>query len=300
MISYPLTPPAGLGPSHVKFTDVDVVGANESPFDGSQEIQQWPGQWFELEVALPPMIRRTVLAGQWLGFLGALHGKVGTFTMGDPLGTGPMGSALGSPVAASSLTLANAIGQRVSGVVTLAFPLPLPPGIAAGTPLTLAAVPFDSSFNGSFTVATLYPAWSGNTAYWAISYAQAGADSYVGEGGSATFPPPLALNPSRASQLYTSAWIPNQNGVLLRGDYLQVQPAGAPARLHKVLTDVNSDGGGNAAIDIFPTVRETIPAGTPLILTNPVGTFRLAQNRRDWDTEKNKTVAISFKAREAI
>jgi hypothetical protein len=61
-----------------------------------------------------------------------------------------------------------------------------------------------------------------------------------------------------------------------------------------------TDGGGNATLDIFPAIRETPAAGTPLILTSPQGAFRLAENRRSAPAKKNKTFTFSMKCREAI
>lgn len=90
-----------------------------------------------------------------------------------------------------------------------------------------------------------------------------------------------ATNISGANKLVSAAWIPNQSGVLLPRDYLQVQAAGAPQRLHRVMTQtpINTDGGGNATIDLFPPIRETLASGTTIVLLNTVGTFRMTQNR---------------------
>ena len=61
-----------------------------------------------------------------------------------------------------------------------------------------------------------------------------------------------------------------------------------------------SDGGGNATLDIFPNLREAPIAGASLVLVNPIGAFRLAENRREAAAMKTKTFSFAMKCREAI
>ena len=207
-IAYPLSPPniAGLGPQTVKFSMVDLVGETVSPFTGGQQEQQWPGNWFEIEVTLPPMLRAQ--AEQWIAWLGALHGKFGTFLMGDYNARTPQGTALGAP------TIAGA--GNVNGM----------------------------------------------------------------------------------SQLVTNGWTPG--ATLKASDYVQVTASGQPQRLYKNLLDATADVSGNMTIQIFPNIRETLSAGTPIITANTAGTFRLAENLRTWSLDRMKVYGISFKAKEAF
>jgi hypothetical protein len=106
--TYPLTPPTQLGPQQCKVRMVSVVGETISPFTGNQQEQQWPAQWFELDIALPPMMRAPNLAVRnadkrytaelWASFLAMLGGKYGTFLQGDPNAKTPAGVATGTPV----------------------------------------------------------------------------------------------------------------------------------------------------------------------------------------------------------
>jgi hypothetical protein len=105
-------------------------------------------------------------------------------------------------------------------------------------------------------------------------------------------------NQSGSNQLWTAGWTPNQAGALLAGDYIELP--GTPPRLHQATTNTPTDGGGNATIDIFPSIREVPTPGMGVLTALPVGTFRLAQNRREWDADKTKTFTIALKAREAI
>lgn len=101
-ISYPLSPPAitGIGPEDFSMTELNVVGESDSPFDLSQEIQQWAGQQWQIEFNLPPMLY--VQAEQWLAFLGSLFGKYGTFLIGDYNRPTPQGAMSGSPLGSGS------------------------------------------------------------------------------------------------------------------------------------------------------------------------------------------------------
>jgi hypothetical protein len=85
------------------------------------------------------------------------------------------------------------------------------------------------------------------------------------------------------------------------GDYIQVTAPSSPQRIHKVLQNAASDGFGNVnALEIFPSIRETVPDGTAIVVTNCKGTFRLQENSVSWKVDKNKVYSISFKAKEAI
>ena len=109
-IAYPILPPAitGIGPMDFTLTEVNVVGETESPFTLGQQEQQWPGQAWQLELNLPPMLYAQ--AEQWIAFLGLLFGKYGTFLMGDYNRPTPQGPMSGSPVVS---------GSNVAGVNSL-------------------------------------------------------------------------------------------------------------------------------------------------------------------------------------
>jgi hypothetical protein len=104
-IGYPLTPPAALKPQDVTMRMVNLIGETVSPFSGSQNEQQWPGQWFELEAVLRPMLRVDYEAV--VGFLGALNGKYGTFLFGDRNAKTPQGMATGTPLVNGAVAALN-------------------------------------------------------------------------------------------------------------------------------------------------------------------------------------------------
>lgn len=85
---------------------------------------------------------------------------------------------------------------------------------------------------------------------------------------------PLVMGASQTGQsLVTDGWTINTSGLLLKGDYFQIQN-----RLYRVLNDVASNGSGVATLDIFPRLRESPADNDTLLFNSCVGTFRLADN----------------------
>jgi hypothetical protein len=102
--------PSGPSAKQIDFSANDTVGETSSPFTRQSQIQQWSGgDWWEVNVSLPPM--RLQRANQWIAWLMALRGKANVFQLGDPLGRFPLGNASGAP-------LIN--GVHAAGITTIA------------------------------------------------------------------------------------------------------------------------------------------------------------------------------------
>ncbi len=97
------------------------------------------------------------------------------------------------------------------------------------------------------------------------------------------------------NSLITDGWPANQSGVLLKGDYIQVN-----ARFHMVVEDADSDGGGNATLEIEPKVRESPPDNAAITTTNPKVKMRLIDNRVGWDEALAQIYGFSFAAMEVL
>lgn len=95
-ISYPLTLPSHTGIAQINFRAINTVGMSMSPFTYAQQVVAHSGQRWETDITLPPMKRAD--AEQWIAWLVSLRGQLGTFTLGDPTGSTPRGSAGGTPV----------------------------------------------------------------------------------------------------------------------------------------------------------------------------------------------------------
>lgn len=95
-LSYPLTHPATPGFRAITWRSRGVVGVATSPFTGQRQTYAWPGQWWEVEVTLPPMLSAT--AEPWVAFLVGLNGLEGSFSLGDSIRKTPRGVGTGTPL----------------------------------------------------------------------------------------------------------------------------------------------------------------------------------------------------------
>ncbi len=89
------------------------------------------------------------------------------------------------------------------------------------------------------------------------------------------------------------------NGVYLAGDWFHVG-TGTTQRLHKNLVDVDSNGAGDATLDIFPPLRESPVDDAPLTWVEARGVFRLVNNAFTWDLRRALVYGFQFVAVEAI
>lgn len=106
-----------------------------------------------------------------------------------------------------------------------------------------------------------------------------------------------SVNQAGDDVLYVRGW--DLGATIKAGDYLQIG-SGATARLYKNLTDLVVDSSGKAEHRIFPTLREAPSDGATIIVSNPVGLFRLAEDEAVWDADEMRIYGLSFGIMEAI
>ena len=94
-ITYPLDAPTNKTPAAIRLIARNVVGVSISPFTFKQQVYQYSGQRWEVDIQLPRMKRED--AEEWVSFLMKLYGQKGTFLIGDPLGVSPRGTASTTP-----------------------------------------------------------------------------------------------------------------------------------------------------------------------------------------------------------
>jgi hypothetical protein len=338
-LSYPLTLPAVRGSKQIKMVANTQAAMSQSPFSGVEQVQEWPGEWWELQASLPAMKRAD--AEQWIAFLLALRGRSGTFYFGPSGAAAPQGAG-GANVK---------INGTVQGPKVLLFKgfanstLVLKAGdlmqVGAGAAATRITTSGGTNVRKYFYDTTVHPSLNGqkyvasvriknigaktvrvttNTA--SVQDVAAGTEVQVlatitGDGASNlqfTFDALLA-----GDALDFIAWAPQLQRQGLDENFIPVANqnftgwtafSGAVVtlvqnynqRLYKSLTDVTSDGSGNAAVEIFPRWRtgDAVADGDPVTLTNCKGIFRLADNRRGWDEDESSTYYIDFKAVEAL
>lgn len=105
--TYPLSLPATPAPVSSRFALRRAVALAESPFTGQQQTYEWPLALWTAEIKLPPMKRST--AAEWQAFFMKLHGRRGTFLLGDPDSKNPRGAI--SLSATPTLNSSVAIGD---------------------------------------------------------------------------------------------------------------------------------------------------------------------------------------------
>jgi len=88
-------------------------------------------------------------------------------------------------------------------------------------------------------------------------------------------------------------------GYLKAGDYIQLGSA-STSRLYKVLEDVDSNGSGEATLNLWPDLRSSPADGATVVVSNAKGVFRLSNNEAVWTINNAGFYSISFAAVEAL
>lgn len=203
--------------------------------------------------------------------------------------------------------------------MSITYPLSLPstPGIKRFTWLTsnavsLARSPFTyvtqvQAHNGQIWKAevTMPPMERADAEQWTTFLLQLMGTKgtfYLGDPlgktprGTATGTPLVNGGSQTGNSLITDGWTSSVTGILKAGDYIQIGQ-----RLYKNLKDVNSDGSGNATLDIYPRLRETPSDNASILTTNTVGLFRLQSSEVPvYEADTERVYSITFTAIEAI
>ncbi len=90
-------PNGGTGYMKTLWRIISTIGISQSEFTRQQQVTEWPGDSFEVDVQLPPMERAE--AASWLAFLMECDGGLNTFELGpDGAERNPISSAAGTPL----------------------------------------------------------------------------------------------------------------------------------------------------------------------------------------------------------
>lgn len=120
--------------------------------------------------------------------------------------------------------------------------------------------------------------------------------------GSASSTPgtPLVNGANQTGGVLTVDGLPTSaTGYLKVGDYIQLG-SGSSSTLHKVLTQVDSDGSGTASIDIYPSLRSAPADDAAITVSDCKGVFRLASNETNWSIDEATLFGVTFGAVEVI
>ena len=105
---------------------------------------------------------------------------------------------------------------------------------------------------------------------------------------------PLIKGASQTGNTLLIDGVPNnQTGYLKAGDYIQFG-TGTGTRFHMVVADANSDGSGNASLEIEPALRTSPSDNLAITVANTKGVFRLATNETEWDANAISVYGITF------
>lgn len=89
---------------------------------------------------------------------------------------------------------------------------------------------------------------------------------------------------------------PNTTNVYSVGDFIEIEQ-----RLYKVLDQVDSDGSGDATVNIWPRLRIASTDNTPIVSNPARGLFRLAGTTNTlYDAAEDKLFSIAFECIELI
>lgn len=91
----------------------------------------------------------------------------------------------------------------------------------------------------------------------------------------------------------------NETGYLLAGDYIQLG-TGSDTFLHMVLNDVDTNGSGEATLDLWPDVRNAPSNNATVVVSDTKGHFRLANNVSAYSINSISSYGIEFQAYEVV
>ena len=85
------------------------------------------------------------------------------------------------------------------------------------------------------------------------------------------------------------------------GDWLQIG-TGSTRQLVKVTADANSDGSGNATIEIWPRIRTAFGNNTAITTSSPTGVFAMdSADSAAWEIDPDSLIkGITVTAQEAF
>lgn len=98
------------------------------------------------------------------------------------------------------------------------------------------------------------------------------------------------------NSLITDGWTAGQTNILKTGDLI-----GIGQRMYTVLSNVNSNGSGEATFDIWPRLRSSPADNAPITTSNCSTIFRLSSNSNSvYSVNADKNYGLSFSAEEAL
>ena len=104
-VSYPLTMPSTPAFVSQQWSTIRGTGMSESPFTGGQQTVEFAYAKWKAVLTLPPM--RRPQASAWTAFFAKLHGRRGTFLLGDQDAKVPQINKITAGTITGSVTLSS-------------------------------------------------------------------------------------------------------------------------------------------------------------------------------------------------
>ena len=120
-------------------------------------------------------------------------------------------------------------------------------------------------------------------------------DMFCNPQGEAGGTPLVAGGSQTGATLNVDGCTVSQTDWLKAGDYIQLG-TGADARLHMVTADADTDGSGAVTLDLWPNVRTAPADNASIVVSSPVGAWRLASSNIGWDINEASVYGLTFSA----
>lgn len=95
--------------------------------------------------------------------------------------------------------------------------------------------------------------------------------------------------------LATDGWTPNITGILKVGDWIQFG-----TYLYQIAQDANSNGSGEATLELCNRIRVATTNNAPITVNSPVGIFRLAGNSQKFSKDVAQHYGLNLEAEEVL
>ena len=84
-----------------------------------------------------------------------------------------------------------------------------------------------------------------------------------------------------------------------KGDYVQFN-TGSSSKLHMLISDVASDGSGNATLEIEPSLKVALANDATIEYTSPKAVMRMSNNDLSWSANHISLYGVSFTCEEVL
>lgn len=116
-ILYPIDPPASFCALGVTMRALNTAGGTNAPWTGYEQVQEWNGGRWEMEIEFPPLAPR--VGEEIVGFIESLRGRYGSFRLGPANKARPRGAAninAGNPTVAGAAQSGLTLGLATTGL----------------------------------------------------------------------------------------------------------------------------------------------------------------------------------------